>query len=108
MISTHVLDTSKGFPAAGVNVSLEKETSDGWQIIDQGQTNQDGRYVFAMPNPSTGVFRIVFNLKSYFEDQKTPFFFLQAPVIFQIHDISRRYHIPLLLNPFGYSTYRGS
>lgn len=107
MVSTHVLDTSRGLPAAGVSVSLEKKNASAWSLIDSVETNVDGRIVFAAP-PLPGTYRLTFEFESYFLKTKTDHFFTTAPVIFQITDTTRKYHVPLLLNPFGYSTYRGS
>jgi 5-hydroxyisourate hydrolase len=107
MISTHVLDTSRGLPAAGVSVSLEKKSGATWNLIDSVETNTDGRIAFNCP-PSAGTYRLSFEFEVYFKRSGTEYFFITAPVIFQISDVSRKYHIPLLLNPFGYSTYRGS
>ncbi len=107
MISTHVLDTSRGLPAAGVSVSLEKKNGSAWNLIDSVETNSDGRIAFNSP-PLTGTYRLTFEFESYFLKSKTDHFFTTAPVIFHIDDSNRKYHVPLLLNPFGYSTYRGS
>ena len=107
MISTHILDTSVGNPAAGVPVRLEKQTGSSWQSIGTGLTNDDGRFAFdCEKNP--GTYRLIFEIEDYLKKQGRDFFFLQAPVIFKIENVNRKYHVPLLLNPFGYSTYRGS
>ena len=107
MISTHILDTSLGNPAQNVTVELAKYENNKWQLISQEKTNADGRVIF---NNATGagVYRLKFEIEEYFQKIKQPAFFVVAPVVFNITDTTRKYHIPLLLNPFGYSTYRGS
>ena len=107
MISTHILDTSLGFPAQGVAVKLEKKNGNAWQVIADEKTNTDGRIVFNCPK-EVGTYRLQFQIEEYFKKNNIPPFFLEAPVVFQITDIARKYHVPLLLNPYGYSTYRGS
>ena len=107
MISTHVLDTSLGSPAAGVVVHLEKQLGAGWSKLARETTNNDGRIVFNSP-AETGVYRLQFQVEDYFRKHKISAFFPSVPVIFSIRDTQRKYHVPLLLNPYGYSTYRGS
>lgn len=106
MISTHILDTSKGTPVKDVSVILYKKESSSakWKKIETGITNADGRISFNCP-PKKGVYRLNFEIEAYF---KSDFFFLEAPVIFKISNTSRNYHVPLLLSPYGYTTYRGS
>lgn len=107
MISTHILDTSKGLPAGGVGVKLQKKQGASWVEHSSGVTNSDGRFVFdceAVP----GSYQIIFEIENYFKKHSQEFFFLNAHVSFKIEDTQRKYHVPLLLNPFGYSTYRGS
>lgn len=107
MISTHILDTSLGSPAANVNVELAVHDGKEWKLLASENTNADGRIVFNTASEK-GVYRLKFKTENYFlKNNQTPFFIV-APVVFNITDISRKYHIPLLLNPFGYSTYRGS
>ncbi len=107
MISTHILDTSLGQPAANVDVTLERLEGMNWRRISQDRTNQDGRISFACPAES-GTYRLQFEVEPYFRQQGLKPFFVEAPVVFAISDTSRKYHVPLLLNPYGYSTYRGS
>lgn len=107
MISTHVLDTSRGLPASGITVSLERKSGDEWSAIAIRETDSDGRIKF--DNPATaGTYRLEFHIAPYFQLTKTECFFPTVPVIFQITDVGRKYHVPLLLTPFGFSTYRGS
>lgn len=105
MISTHILDTSKGLPAAGVSVLLEKHNGSGWMTIDEDKTNTDGRIAFDCPYEN-GIYRLTFKIEEYYQDEE--FFFMNTPVVFQVKNTQRKYHVPLLLNPYGYSTYRGS
>ena len=107
MISTHILDTSAGNPAKDVRVSLEKRVDNEWIAVDSNFTNTDGRIVFNCPYEK-GVYRLLFEIEEYFTKNGQKSFFLTTPVVFQIEDTARKYHVPLLLNPYGYSTYRGS
>lgn len=108
MISTHVLDTSKGTPASGLAVTLHKLTEgDAWEVIGGTATNSDGRISFDCERLS-GTYRLTFEIEAYFKSEMKDHFFICAPVIFKIEDTTRKYHVPLLLNPFGYSTYRGT
>lgn len=107
MISTHILDTSSGNPAAGVKVILEKREGGSWEKLAEGKTNDDGRFVFDIPH-NTGDYRLNFYTVDYFKRLKVESFFLDTPVAFSVTNTKRKYHVPLLLNPFGYSTYRGS
>ena len=107
MISTHILDTSLGNPAANVKVTLEKFVEGSWKVLAEGATNDDGREVFDIPYEA-GKYQIHFFTVDYFEQNNVSCFFLDTPVAFNITDTNRKYHVPLLLNPFGYSTYRGS
>ena len=105
MISTHILDTTKGLPAANVTVILEQKNKDTWKEIGTDKTNIDGRIVFNCPK-EVGVYRLTFKIEEYFKNEEH--FFLNTPIVFQVKNTERKYHVPLLLNPYGYSTYRGS
>lgn len=108
MISTHILDTSVGLPAASVRVDLERRTAGGdWTRIGSDATNTDGRIAFPVPFES-GEYRLIFHVGDYSQSKSQTPFFPEVTVHVNITDTSRKYHIPLLLNPFGYSTYRGS
>jgi 5-hydroxyisourate hydrolase len=107
MISTHVLDTTRGSPAEGIKVILEKKEAASWKQLASGTTNSDGRHVFDIAKES-GTFQLKFEIEDYFKKNGSDYFFPSANVIFVIHNTSRKYHVPLLLNPFSYSTYRGS
>ncbi len=112
-ITTHVLDTANGHPANGIRVTLEKQLDNGtWNHIAEGKTNNDGRITDWMPadkKAEKGLYRVTFHAGSYLEQKgnKEPFY-TEIPVTFRLSDPSAHYHIPLLLSPFGYSTYRGS
>lgn len=107
MISTHILDTSLGHPASGVTVQLEKKDGSSWDILATEKTNPDGRIAFSSA-AEEGSYRLQFFVEDYFKQQKQTPFFPLVQVQFDISDTGRKYHVPLLLNPFGYSTYRGS
>lgn len=107
MISTHILDQTRGIPAADVNVKLEFYNGSEWSLVDQQDTNDDGRISFN-DEEKVGVYRLTFELDPYFAKYNEEHFFVRTPVIFNIKDAGRKYHVPLLLNPYGYSTYRGS
>jgi 5-hydroxyisourate hydrolase len=105
-ITTHVLDTAIGLPAAGVPVLLELRTDDGgWVEIGRGKTDEDGRLrTLTGPVIEAGVYRITFDTKSYDPGA----FFPEVAIVFDVKDALQHYHVPLLLSGFGYSTYRGS
>lgn len=107
MISTHILDTSLGVTAKEVMVELAKCENSQWQTLGAEKTDSDGRITFKC-EPARGVYRLKFAVEDYFLRNKITPFFIVAPVVFKIEDLDRKYHIPLLLNPYGYSTYRGS
>lgn len=105
-ISTHVLDTSRGRPAAGIELTLEKQTADGWTELSRGATNSDGRVADLLPEPlEAAVYRLTFQTGSYFGGDC---FYPEVGVQFRIQDPTQHYHVPLLLSPYGFSTYRGS
>ena len=107
-ITTHVLDTSKGLPAAGVRVTLEVRFPDGaWQQLGRGVTDADGRAGSLLHDGAAlaeAVYRLTFDTHGYMPEGLYP----EVNVTFQVRDAARHYHIPLLLGPFGYTTYRGS
>ena len=112
MITTHVLDTSIGRPATGVPVRLEFQTGDqAWKTVGQGTTDADGRVSNLLPadaKPRAGTYRLTFDTSAYFKAQGKKNFYPEVAVVFSVHDPAQHYHVPLLLNPYGYSTYRGS
>lgn len=109
-ITTHILDLESGLPAGGVSVRLEKEVNGSWQQLAAGVTDSDGRIKdLLQPGSLTpGYFRMVFDVASYFSARRKATFYRQVPVEFQIDAVNRHFHVPLLISPFGYSTYRGS
>lgn len=110
-ITTHVLDTASGKPAEGIPITLQRSTGkDQWEKIACGITDSDGRIATLLPVGQAlarGVYRMFFETKAYFDRQKINAFYPFVLVVFEISD-SSHYHVPLLLSPFGYSTYRGS
>jgi 5-hydroxyisourate hydrolase len=111
-ITTHVLDTSCGLPAQAVPITLElRGPSGAFTVIGSGFTDGDGRLRTLLPDGATvtaGVYRITFDTGAYFHAQSTRTFYPSVSVVFEVTDATQHYHVPLLLNPFGFSTYRGS
>ncbi len=110
-ITTHVLDTSLGKPAAGLAVVLERRQGGGWQRVNSAVTGADGRTPELLPPSATiapGTFRLVFDTGAYFRAQGVAAFYPEVAVAFEIQNPTEHHHVPLLLSPFGYSTYRGS
>ena len=109
-ITTHVLDTSIGKPAVGISVSLEQDVAGRWNGIAKGITDRDGRANNLLPIAQllyAGVYRLVFDTAFYFKKQNIKTFYPKIVIEFEINETGH-YHVPLLLSPFGYSTYRGS
>ena len=111
-VTTHVLDTSRGKPAAGVAVRLDRRSDSGeWHGVGADSTDADGR-AGALLDPDervgAGVYRLVFAIGAYFAGSDVETFFPEVTVVFTIRDPTRRLHVPLLVSPYGYSTYRGS
>ena len=111
-ISTHILDTSRGAPASGVAVSLEvQNTDESWTELSHAWTDDDGRVkpFFLVEQPlSGGIYRMCFDTESYFAGLDIENFYPQVIVVLKIDDTTQHYHVPLLISPYGYSTYRGS
>jgi 5-hydroxyisourate hydrolase len=111
-ITTHVLDTAKGRAAGGVHVLLAHRADGGeWQSISRGITDADGRLRTLLPDgkPLTaGVYRLTFDTEGYFESQGTRSFYPEVIVVFETAPGESHYHVPLLLSPFGFTTYRGT
>lgn len=109
-ITTHILDTSAGIPAAGVPASLLQQTAGGWTSIATGETGEDGRITDLLPPDkllTPGSYKLRFDTEAYFTEREITTFYPFVEIAFLIND-EPHYHVPLLLNPFGYSTYRGS
>lgn len=111
-ITTHVLDTSRGRPAAGVPVTLEaKGAGGGWRVVGRGATDADGRLRDFLPPDfalSEGEYRLTFDAGAYFAGSGVEGFYTEVVVAFVVRDAAAHHHVPLLLSPYGYSTYRGS
>jgi 5-hydroxyisourate hydrolase len=110
-ITTHVLDVSLGRPAAGVPVLLEiEEVGAGWKELRRAETDQDGRLLdlHAAGALVEGTYRLTFDTRAYFSVRKIEALYPRVSVVFSVRNANEHYHIPLLLSPFGYSTYRGS
>jgi 5-hydroxyisourate hydrolase len=108
-ITTHVLDTSRGCPAAGVPVVLERAVESGWQQVGRGTTDADGRASDLLTSaPQDGRYRLTFDTGTYFEAVGEAAFYPEVSVTFVAGQGDEHYHVPLLLSRFGYSTYRGS
>ena len=110
-LSTHVLDTARGRPAAGIPVIVSAEGASGWNEIGRGATDADGRIAAllpaAAPAPPGTTLRLRYELKEYFARVGSPVFYPHVDIVFTLQD-GGHHHIPLLISPFGYSTYRGS
>jgi 5-hydroxyisourate hydrolase len=111
-ITTHVLDTARGRPAAGVPVTLEARDGAGvWRAEGGGTTDADGRLRDLLPPGralAEGTYRLTFDTAAYFNAQGTPGFYPSVEIVFVVRDAAQHHHVPLLLSPYGYSTYRGS
>jgi 5-hydroxyisourate hydrolase len=104
-ITTHVLDTAKGKPASGIAITLEVQRDGKWQTLGRGVTDADGRLRTLTEGIRLEVatYRLTFAIGPY----GSPFY-PEATVVFRVEDTSQHYHVPLLLSPYGYATYRGS
>ena len=110
-ITTHILDTARGCPASGVTITLSRMEQDEWTETGSGKTNEDGRVPGLCAQGTVldaGTYRMHFAVSQYFEAIEAPVFYPWAEVVFNIDGNGQHYHIPLLISPFGYSTYRGS
>ena len=111
-ITTHVLDTAKGRPAEGLTLTLERHDASGdWELLSRGVTDADGRVRDLLPDSralDAGVYRLTFETAGYFRATGVQGFYPSVPVVFELRSPGEHYHVPLLLSPFGYTTYRGS
>jgi 5-hydroxyisourate hydrolase len=112
VITTHVLDTTRGCPAAGVSVALAVSVGPNeWRSVGRGETDSDGRLRNLVQDGSVlapGLYRLMFDTGRYFDAQGVRSFYPYVVIVFQAAPDERHYHVPLLLGPFGYTTYRGS
>ncbi len=109
-LTTHVLNTTVGKPGIDISIRLQIPVNGVWQTIAQGITNSDGRIADLLPsqlNLAHGNYKLVFDTGNYFATQKIKGFYPEVEIQFIVFD-EAHYHVPLLINPFGYSTYRGS
>lgn len=109
-ITTHILDTSSGRPAAGVQVRLETRDGEGWRQLGSGRTDDDGRAkdLLGEGRLERGTFRLTFATGDYFRSRGVEGFHPEIAIVFQVTDPGEHHHVPLLVSPFGYTTYRGS
>ena len=109
-ITTHVLDLASGRPAEGVGILLEREEGDVWLAVGRGATDTDGRLKSLLPpgRLMRGAYRLTFDIGSYFTAKGATSFYASVPIQFVVEREDQHYHVPLLVSPFGYSTYRGS
>ncbi len=109
-ITTHVLDTSRGRPAAELKVELHRKSGEDWKSVGAGSTDDNGRCGSLLGDAplAAGTYRLTFHAGAYFKALHVDTFYSDIPVIFDVRDARVHYHVPLLLSPFGYSTYRGS
>lgn len=111
-ISTHVLDVGRGRPAEGVPVLLELHGgTGGWHLVGKGRTDSDGRVgAFVQPpqRVQAGTYRLRFDTNQYFRSLRLSSLYPEITITFTIRDVGQSYHLPLLLSPFGYTTYQGS
>lgn len=109
-VTTHVLDAGTGTPAAGVVVVLERSVDDGWEVLGSSTTDADGRCRDLAPTVvPLGTYRLTFATGDFFAAAGRESFYPYVVVVFALTDPDRaHHHVPLLLSPFAYSTYRGS
>jgi 5-hydroxyisourate hydrolase len=110
-ITTHVLDTARGRPAAGLGVRLERRDGERWSTLAERVTDADGRVrdlLAAGVTPAPGTYRLVFATGAYLGADGAAAFYPEVSVVFELRDPAQHHHVPLLLSPFGYTTYRGS
>lgn len=109
-ISTHVLNTAIGRPAEGMAVMLERIDGDEWSEVTGGTTNADGRVATLVADEDlrVGTWRITFGTGGYFASRAEVSFYPEVRIDFEVHDAADHYHVPLLVSPWGFSTYRGS
>ncbi len=110
-LSVHVLNLQDGLPSPGVNVTLEKQNGQDWSKLNTGITDEQGRITALYPENKVlekGTYRVTFKTGDWFKEHQSATFFPEVPVIFEADGSVPHYHIPLLLSPYGFSTYRGN
>ena len=111
-LSSHILDISKGMPAADVKITLQKQIQGNqWQMLAEKQTDKNGRVADFLPQTDgidhIGVYKLKFYVEPYFQSQQMDTFYPYIEVVFEIKD-DKHYHVPITLSAYGYSTYRGN
>lgn len=110
-ISVHVLNLQDGLPSPHVKVTLEEQKNGKWTQLSQSETNEQGRVTALYPENmklEKGTYKVTFKTGGWFKAHQQKSFFPEVPVIFEVDGSVEHYHIPLLLSPYGYSTYRGN
>lgn len=109
-LTTHVLDTARGVPAAGMAVTLARWGVAGWADVAERVTNADGRVVdlLGANELQHGRWRLSFDVAGYYARLDQACFFPEAELVFEVTDLGRHHHVPLLVSPYSFSTYRGS
>lgn len=109
-LTSHVLDTARGRPATGMRLVVERLDGEIWTPVANGVTNDDGRVpgLFTAATFVAGTYRATFHTGAWLKAEGLPVFYPEATVVFVVDAPDEHYHIPLLISPFGYSTYRGS
>ena len=108
-ITTHVLDLGEGRPASGLAVTLSQQTASGWEVLGDGRTDADGRVgLWRDLSLCVATYRLSFATGDWFAGQSRDCFYPRVDIVFSVDDATTHYHVPLLLNRWGYSTYRGS
>lgn len=108
-VTTHVLDAVAGRPATGIEVELAHRDGSGWTTVATGTTDDDGRISDLGPEAlASGTYRVTFDIGTYFAGQKLDTFYPEVSITFTVDADEKHYHVPILLSPFAYSTYRGS
>ncbi|WP_392565541.1 hydroxyisourate hydrolase [Utexia brackfieldae] len=111
-LSVHVLNLENGLPSSGVEVKLEQKVGDNWQVLNTAITNEQGRITGLYPDGKAlikdATYKVTFETGKWFKAHNVKTFFPEIPVIFSTDGGLDHYHIPLLLSPYGYSTYRGN
>jgi 5-hydroxyisourate hydrolase len=109
-ITTHVLDTSRGRPAVGFQVGLQMKSGETWKTLGAALTDANGRCAELLGDSplEKGTYRLLFNAGDYYRELHLDTFYSEISIVFEVQHPETHYHVPLLISPFGYSTYRGS
>ncbi|MGH8493039.1 MAG: hydroxyisourate hydrolase [Moraxellaceae bacterium] len=110
-LSVHVLNTQDGLPGPNIDVELEYRNDGKWELLNTAKTNKNGRITALYPSGKEfkkGVYKVTFKTGDWLKGKNVATFFPEIPVVFEVDGKLEHYHIPLLLSPFGYSTYRGN